>query len=123
MKTALIILAIIAIGGGILFAKGRVSKTDKGFKVETTRTYYQNRVIWGDGYTDHQATSPITGIAVLAVGTGWTYSAVTDATGLFKVEVKPDEAFTIRVSDGNTWIDYPTKILGIAEGTTKSEVE
>ena len=123
MKMLMMILALLLIGGGILYAKGKVVKTDDGFKIKTVHTYYENKVAWGEGYNDHTQDSPITGIAVLAVGVGWTYSTVTDANGVFKVKVKPMQPFKIRVSDGNTWVDYETEMAGIPEGTTVSELK
>lgn len=114
-----IILAVMVLGG-VVYAKGRVVKTDIGFKVKTVHTYYESKITWGEGYSDHVVDSPITGVAVLAVGAGWTYSTVTDSSGVFKVEVAAGKPFKLRVSDGNTWIEYDTEIPGIAEGTTGS---
>ena len=123
MKTIMILIAMLLIGGGILYAKGKVVKTDDGFKIKTGHTYYENKVSWGEGYNDHVVDTPITGIAVLAVGAGWTYSTVTDATGNFKVKVEPLKPFKLRISDGNTWIDYETEIAGIPEGTTLNDIK
>ena len=117
MKTLMIILAVMAVLGGALYAKGKIEKTNNGFKVKNVQTYYQNTVSWGDGYLDHSIDTPITGIAVLAVGTGWTYSTLTDETGLFKVKVEAGKPFKLRISDGNTWVEYPTEIAGVPEGT------
>ena len=122
MKTILIILGLIAIFGGIAFAKGSVIKTDDGFKIKQTHTYYEHKVSWGEGYSDHALDSPITGIAVLAVGDGWTYSTVTNTEGIFKVKVKAGQPFKIHISDGNTWSIFEDDISGIAEGTTLSEL-
>ena len=123
MKVIMWIVLFAIIGGGVLWAKGKVIKTDTGFKVKTVHTYYQSNVSWGEGYLSHVANTPITGIAVLAVGTGWTYSTVTDVTGNFKVKVEPMKPFKIRISDGNTWIDYETEIVGITEGTTLNDIK
>ena len=123
MKTIMILVAMLLIGGGILYAKGKVVKTEDGFKVKTVHTYYENKVSWGEGYSDHIQDSPITGIAVLAVGAGWTHSAVTDTNGVFKVKVEADKPFKIRISDGNTWIEHETEISGIPGGTTVSELK
>ena len=119
----MLILAVMAVFGGVLYAKGKIVKTEHGFKVKTVHTYYENKVAWGEGYNDHVLDTPITGIAVLAVGDGWTYSAVTDANGVFKVKVEPSKPFKIRVSDGNTWVMYEIDIPGIPEGTTVSELK
>lgn len=122
MKYDVIILAVLLIGGA-LWAKGKVIKTDNGYKIKKSHTYYQGKVSWGEGFNDHTANSPITGIAVLSVGDGWTYSTVTDANGVFKVEVKPAKAFKLRMSDGNEWVDFGTQIKGIPEGTTAGTVK
>ena len=123
MKTILVILMIALIGGGALWAKGKIVKTDAGFKIKTVHTYYQSNVSWGEGYLSHIADAPITGIAVLAIGDGWTYSTVTDSTGDFKVKVEPMNTFKIRISDGNTWLDYETEMAGIPEGTTFNDIK
>jgi len=122
MKLMFWILMIALIGGGALWAKGKVVKTDNGYKVKTVHTYYESKVSWGEGYNDHVVDTAITGIAVLAVGDGWTYSTMTNKEGEFKIKVKPLSPFTLRLSDGNTWLDYETEIKGIPEGTTFSEL-
>jgi len=121
IKTILIIVGLMAIFGGVLFAKGKVIKTDDGYKIKQTHTYYQSKIAWGEGYNDHVAESPITGIAVLAVGVGWTYATVTDANGTFRIKVKPGEPFKLRMSDGNEWVEHETELPGIPEGTTVSD--
>ena len=122
MKVIMWIVLFAIIGGGVLWAKGKVIKTDTGFKVKTVHTYYHSNVSWGEGYLSHVANTPITGIAVLAVGTGWTYSTVTDVKGEFKIKVKPLSPFKLHISDGNEWIIYETDIKGVPEGTTVSEL-
>lgn len=122
MKELLIGLAIMLALGGALYAKGKVVKEPKGFKVVSVKTYYTSKVTWGEGYQDHVTATPITGIAVLAVGTGWTTSAVTDEVGVFKIEVEPAKPFKLRVSDGNTWVTYDVDIAGVPEGTIKSDL-
>lgn len=119
----MLILLFAIIGGGALWAKGVVIKTADGFKIKTTHTYYENKVSWGDGYIDHVADTPITGIAVLAIGDGWTYSTMTDEAGKFKIKVRASSPFKIQVSDGNEWIMYGSDIAGIQEGTTFSELK
>ena len=116
------IVLFAIIGGGALWAKGKVIKTDNGFKVKTVHTYFESKVSWGEGYNDHVVDTPITGIAVLAVGDSWTYSTMTNVKGEFKIKVKPLSPFKLHISDGNEWIIYETDIKGVPEGTTVSEL-
>ena len=119
----MIMIGLLAILGGLAWAKGNIVKTNTGYKVKHTNTYYASNVVWGDGYSDHIQDSPITGIAILAVGTGWTYSTITDKDGNFTVKVKADSPFTLRISDGNTWIDFEATIKGVAKGTTFKDIQ
>ena len=123
MKLFFAIVMLMIIGGGALWAKGNVIKVEGGYKIKQTHTYYESKVSWGEGYNDHTDATPITGIAVLAVGVDWTYSAVTDVDGKFKVKVKPNAPFKLKISDGNTWAEYDSELAGIVEGTTFSELQ
>ena len=102
---------------GIAYAVPKIKKTDRGLEMVEVKTYYQNRVIWGDVYTDHTAYKGEFNTKVTAFGDGWKYSTTTDDTGEFKVEVKPALPFKIEVSDGNIWATSEEN-AGIQEGTT-----
>lgn len=123
MKIFGIILMAIALASGALYAKGKVVKTENGFKVKQIHTYYENKILWGEGYIDHSADTPVSGVAVLAIGNGWIETTTTDPlTGIFKIKVEPGKPFTIKISDGNQLVDYETEIPGVPEGTTVSEL-
>ena len=114
-----IIIGIIFFGG-MIYASTRVDKTSEGFIITRTKTYYQNRIIWGEGYTDHNGKAPVHNTEVVAFGDGWEYSTTTDDDGNFKVEVKADSPFRLKASDGNSW-SISDELSGVPEGTTKDE--
>ncbi len=110
-----IMLAVVVLGG-FLYAK-EMKKTPDGFTIESdvVHTYYVNKIIWGDNYTDHTNTTPVHNTEVIAFGDGWEYSTTTDDNGDFKVEVKPGVPFYIKASDGNDWsvsVEQPPVAIG-----------
>lgn len=107
-NTAWIILILVIIGSGYAYAQSKIEKTDDGFvftKPIKVKTYYVNRITWGDNYFDHDDTTPVHNTEVVAFGDGWEFTTTTDDKGEFKVEVKPDVTFKIKASDGNSWIE------------------
>lgn len=101
-----IVLGLIVIGGGYAYAQSKIEKTDNGMvftKPIEVKTYYMNRIIWGDNYVDHDDKTPVHNTEVVAFGDGWEFSTTTDDDGVFKVEVKADSPFKIKASDGNSW--------------------
>ncbi len=98
----------------------KLIKTTKGFNAKRVKTYYTSRIVWGDGYCDHNETTAFKNGVVIAYGDGWSYSAITDPTGKFKVEVKGNKEFTIKASDGSFWNVYNGTLPAIPTGTTKT---
>lgn len=112
MRSLIAIMAVLTVG----CADFKLEKTDEGFVVKDTKTYYKGKIIWGDTYTDHNASSPLFHTEVVAYAIGWHYTTTTDDDGSFKVEVKPNTKFKIKASDGNRWATSPD-LVGIADGT------
>ena len=119
-NTILIIISIVILGSGVLYAKSKIEKSNDGFvfKSDTVHTYYQRRIVWGDIYVDHTESAGVHNTEVVAFGTGWEYSTTTDDDGNFKVEVKTDVKFKIKASDGNQW-STSEELSPIPIGTTK----
>ncbi len=116
----LIFIGVAFLGGGLLFAQSKITKTDDGFMFDSTKvhTWYESRIIWGDGYFDHDGGGAVHNTEVVAFGDGWEYSTTTDDNGNFKVEVKADSTFKIKASDGNQWATSK-ELIGVPLGTTK----
>ena len=114
------LLAIIFIGTQ-LFGSNELIKTDDGFMLpsKAVKTYYKNNIIWGKFYTDHNASSPVRGVAVVAwsESDNWKYITTTDQDGVFQIEVKPNSAFRLKASDGDRWATYGKILPGIPVGT------
>ena len=91
-------------------------KTNEGFKVNRSHTYYSGNVIWGEGFTDKNASSPFMSGVVIAFGAGWSYATITKEDGSFLVEVRPGSEFTIKTSDGNIWYEYNGTLPAISKG-------
>lgn len=123
MKTLLIIIGLMAIFGGVLYAQGKLTKADGGFTLFSgkIKTYYANRIVWGDIYTDHKNGKGAHNTEVVVWGDGWEFSTTTDDDGNFKVEVKPDSPFKIKASDGNVWSIFEGTLDGVPLGTTKND--
>lgn len=101
----------------------KMTKTSTGFVItpDRVKTEYTNRIIWGDGWSDHNNTNPARGVVVEAYGDGWKYSTVTDEDGVFIVPVKANSNFTIRCSNGDSWAVYDGVLSGVPKGTTKDD--
>ena len=123
MNSAWLIALALVVGGGLVYAKTKIEKKDTGFVFtnDTVHTYYMNRILWGDTYTDHKNNAPVHNTEVIAFGDGWEYSTTTDDDGVFKVEVRPNSVFKIKASDGNSWSVSGVQD-GVKEGTTRNEV-
>ncbi len=117
---AIMVSLVAADGFDAYFTK--LIKTTKGFNVNKVHTYYESRIIWGEGYCDHADTTAFKHGVVIAYGEGWEYTALTDDLGNFKVEVKPNSTFTIKASDGSYWNTYDGTLEAIATGTTKTDI-
>ncbi len=121
MKKILILAAVLT---GLMSADAydiyftKLIKTTEGFSVKKIKTYYAGRIIWGEGYCDHNNTTAFRHGVVMAYGTNWSHSAVTDENGDFKVEVKANSEFTIKASDGSQWHTYEGTLPAIPIGTT-----
>ncbi len=115
-----IFIGVAVLGGGLLFAQSKITKTDDGFIFDSAKvhTWYESRIIWGGIYTDHEGGGAVHNTEVVAFGDGWEYSTTTDDNGNFKVEVKADSAFKIKASDGNQWATSE-ELDGVQLGTTK----
>lgn len=100
-----------------------MEKSTKGFSFipHRVKTQYSSRIIWGDGWSDHNESDPVMGVLVEAYGTGWLYSTVTDANGEFVVPVKAGSPFTIRASNGDDFATYSGTLSGVPRGTTKND--
>jgi len=122
MKTALIIAGLMAIFGGVLYAQGKLTKDNQGLHLGSgkIKTWYENRIIWGD-YIDHDAGTGVHNTEVVVWGVDWEFSTTTDDEGNFKVEVKPDSPFKIKASDGNVWAEFNGTLEGVPLGTTKND--
>jgi len=122
MKTALIIAGLMAIFGGVLYAQGKLTKDNQGLHLGSgkIKTWYENRIIWGD-YIDHDAGTGVHNTEVVVWGVDWEFSTTTDDEGNFKVEVKSDSPFKIKASDGNVWAEFNGTLEGVPLGTTKND--
>lgn len=89
--------------GTLAYGQSKIERTEDGFVLTDVKTYLESRIIWGDGYGDHDENSSVHNTEVIAFGDGWEYSTTTDDDGYFKVQVKPDVPFKIKASDGNQW--------------------
>lgn len=112
-----IIIGVLILGG-ILFAGSKIKKTDKGFEVVEVKTYYKANILWGAGWNDHNESTDVHNTEVVAFGNGWSHSTTTDDSGMFKVEVEPNEPFKIKASTGSAWVETADELAGVAEGTT-----
>lgn len=115
-----IVLALIVLSG-FLYAN-QMKKVDGGFQMKSpeVKTYYVNRIIWGDDYMDHDNGKPVHNTEVIAYGEDWSYSTTTDDDGYFKVQVKNGSKFKIKASDGNRWAESED-LNGIPLGETRDE--
>jgi len=120
MKTILVILGLMTVFGGVLYAQGKITKSAEGFTLFAgkVKTYYVNRIVWGDDYIDHEEGQPLRNIEVVVWGKDWEYRTTTDYNGDFKIEVEPDSPFRIKASDGNRWSEFADVLKGIPKGTT-----
>jgi len=111
----------------ILTAESGLVSTSNGFMFPSkpVGTYYANRILWGEHYTDHNASTPVVGIAVVVWSNtdNWKYITTTNEKGEFKIEVKPNSAFRIKASDGDTWHEYAKILPAIPVGTTGTDKE
>ncbi len=100
-------------------------KTDNGFMFPSkqVKTYYTSRVIWGEGFGDHNKSSPVVGVAVVVWSNSdnWKFITTTNEKGEFKVEVQAGSAFRIKASDGDGWNEYDGILPAIPVGTTKND--
>ena len=120
MKTVLILIGLFILAGGVVYAQGKMNKSDRGFEMSgKVKTWYENRIIWGD-YIDHKEGVGVHNTEVIAFGDTWEFSTTTDDEGNFKVEVNPDSTFKLKASDGNVWAISDT-ITGVPLGTTKND--
>ena len=105
VNNMLIIIGIIVLISGGLYAKSKLVKSDKGIilKSDEVHTYYKSKILWGDAYADHEANDGVHNTEVVSFGDGWEYSTTTDDDGVFTVEVKANAKFKIKASDGNSW--------------------
>ena len=123
MSNAWIAVLVFLVLGGAVYAQSKIQKTDSGFtftKEKEVKTYYTNKIIWGDVYVDHTSNNPVHNTEVVAFGDGWEYSTTTDDDGVFTVEVKGDSVFKIKASDGNDW-SISDEQKAIPTGTTLDE--
>ena len=123
MKTILVILGVLMLAGGVLYAQGKIERTESGFKLfaNKAQAWYENRIIWGEDYFDHDAGNPVHNTEVVVWGEDWLFSTTTDDEGNFRVEVKPDTPFRLKASDGNIWAEYNGTLAGVPKGTTKND--
>lgn len=127
-NTAWIILTLLILGSGALYAKSKIEKTDTGFAFKSNKvhTWFESRILWGDDYLDHDNKTPVHNTEVIAFAEDafgnieWQYSTTTDDDGNFKVEVKPNTKFKIKASDGNQWATSLEQ-NGIPTGTTGTD--
>jgi len=108
--------------GGVLYAQGKLTKDNQGLHLGSgkVKTWYENRIIWGD-YIDHDKGTGVHNTEVVVWGVDWEFSTTTDDEGNFKVEVKPDSPFRIKASDGNVWAEFNGTIEGVPLGTIKND--
>ena len=114
-------LSSLALAGGVL-VKGEHSFVFPSYPV---KTYYKNRLIWGDTYKDHNKSQSIVGTAVVVWSDkdSWKFLTTTDDNGVFVIEVKPNSPFKIKASDGNIWASYNKELPGIPVGTIKDDTK
>ncbi len=101
----------------------KLIKTTEGFSVKKVKTYFESRIIWGEGYCDHNNTTAFKHGTVIAYGANWSYATTTDGDGNFKVEVKGNSEFTIKISDGSQWNAYDGILPAIKTGTTGNTIK
>jgi len=118
MNKFIVVLSLLT----LLMAEEGLIKTDEGFMFPSkpVGTYYSGSIKWGENYTDHNASTPVVGVAVVVWSNtdNWKYITVTNEDGKFKVEVKPNSAFRLKASDGDTWHEYAKILPAIPVGTT-----
>jgi len=122
MKTIWIMLGIIVLLSGALYAQGKLIKDNQGLHLGSgkVKTWYENRIIWGD-YFDHNKGTGVHNTEVIVWGEGWEFRITTDDEGNFKIEVKPDSPFRIKASDGNQWAEFNGTLEGVPFGTIKND--
>jgi hypothetical protein len=127
LNTALVMTFVALFAVILMFTatkadEGVLTFTDNGFMFPTSKsvkTFYKGKIIWGKGYTDHNKSSPVKGIAVVAWSNSdkWKYVTTTNDKGEFLIQVMPSSAFNLKASDGDRWSVYGKILKGVPLGT------